>query len=178
MRTLTKLEKIFAGVLISLISLTTASVLTAKAQIGEQPKRSIVPLPSNAREPAGTLHLPSISYNAVPVAENRLHNRTSNFHPTIPGSSISFLPVVTYDPGGFEAAWIAVADVNRDGKPDLVVINCGGCYGPPSITNLGSVAVMLGKGDGTFQPAVTYAPGGVTPLFVAVADVNADGKLD
>jgi len=92
--------------------------------------------------------------------------------------SISFLPVVTYYPAGYEASMIAVADVNGDGKPDLIVINCGGCYGPPSITHPGSVSVMLGKGDGTFLPPVTYAPGGVTPLFVAVADVNADGRLD
>ena len=89
-----------------------------------------------------------------------------------------FLPVVTYDSGGFEASSIAVADVNGDEKPDLVVANCGGCYGPPSITHGGSVGVMLGNGDGTFQPAVTYASGGQTPLFVVVADVNGDGKPD
>lgn len=89
--------------------------------------------------------------------------------------SISFLPVVTYDPGGFEASMIAVADVNRDGKADLVVVNCGSCSGP---IHPGSVSVMLGKGDGTFQSPLTYAPGGETPLFVVVADVNTDGKLD
>lgn len=89
-----------------------------------------------------------------------------------------FLPAVTYDSGGFEASMIAPADVNGDGKLDLVVVNCGGCYGPPSITHGGSVAVMLGNADGTFQPPVTYGPGGITPLFVAVADVNGDGKLD
>src|SRR5260221_8649094 len=93
-------------------------------------------------------------------------------------SGPSFLPVVTYDPGGFETNMVAVADVNGDGKPDLVVVNCGACYGPPSITQGSSVGVMLGNGDGTFQPAVTYRSGGVTPLFVAVADVNGDGKPD
>jgi len=174
MRIVTKFKQMFTGVLIPLTMLT---VLTASAQIAEESMRSIVPLPSNAHVSPGMLHRP-ISSNAVPVAESRLRNGTSNSHPTSPGSSISFLPVVTYDPGGFEASMIAVADLNRDGKVDLVVINCGDCYGPPSIANVGSVAVMLGKGDGTFQPPVTYAPGGVTPLFVAVADVNADGKLD
>ena len=85
-----------------------------------------------------------------------------------------FLPVVTYDSGGREANMVAVADLNGDGKPDLVVANCGSC----SIFNDGSVGVLLGNGDGTFQPAVTYSSGGVTPLFVAVADVNGDGKPD
>ncbi len=85
-----------------------------------------------------------------------------------------FLPAVTYDSGGFGASMVAVADVNGDGKPDLVVANCGSC----SIFNDGSVGVLLGNGDGTFQPAVTYSSGGIIPLFVAIADVNGDGKPD
>lgn len=86
-----------------------------------------------------------------------------------------FLPVVTYDPGGFEASMIAVGDLNNDGKPDLVVVDCGDCY---VIRGAGVVGVLIGNGDGTFQPAIVYGPGGVTPLFVAIADVNGDGKLD
>ena len=93
------------------------------------------------------------------------------------GSSL-FLPVVTYDPGGSQAAMVVVADVNGDATPDLIVLNCGNCYGPPSITNVGSVGIMLGNGDGTFQPAVTYGTGTASPRFVVVADVNGDGKLD
>jgi hypothetical protein len=85
-----------------------------------------------------------------------------------------FLPSVTYDSGGLEANMVAVAEVNGDGKPDLVVANCGSC----SIFNDGSIGVLLGNGDGTFQPVVTYSSGGVSPLFVAVADVNGDRKPD
>jgi hypothetical protein len=86
-----------------------------------------------------------------------------------------FLPVVTYDAGGGEAGAVAIADVNGDGKPDLVVANCGDCQ---VVIGSGSVAVMLGNGDGTFQKAVPYGSGGVTTLSVAVADVNGDGKPD
>src|SRR5579864_1224920 len=54
-----------------------------------------------------------------------------------------------------------------DGKTDLAVA----CI--PS----GSVSILLGNGDGTFQPAVNYNPG-AWPLSLAAGDFNGDGKLD
>ncbi len=42
----------------------------------------------------------------------------------------------------------------------------------------GTVGVLLGNGDGTFQTAVTYDSGGYEAISVAVADVNGDGKPD
>lgn len=68
-------------------------------------------------------------------------------------------------------ASVAVADVNGDGKPDLVVAGTGD-------GDAGFAGVLLGNGDGTFQPVVTYSSGGNFANFVAVADVNRDGKLD
>ena len=62
-----------------------------------------------------------------------------------------FLPLETYATGGY-AANIALADVNGDGKPDLVVANCS----EVTCSSTGSVGVLLGNGDGTFQPAVVY----------------------
>jgi uncharacterized membrane protein len=85
-----------------------------------------------------------------------------------------FAPVVTYGPGGLNPDSIAVADVNGDGKPDLIVTsscatnNCAH----------GTVGVLLGNGDGTFQAAAVYDSGGDDASSVAVADVNGDGKLD
>jgi len=76
--------------------------------------------------------------------------------------------------GGFYPDSIAIADVNRDGKPDLVVANSS----VGSDGGLGNVGVLLGKGDGTFQAASTYASGGYGAAAVAVADVNGDGTLD
>jgi hypothetical protein len=104
------------------------------------------------------------------VLQSQISSLTSN--------TSLLMSVVTYSTGGYQASMVAVADVNGDMKPDLIVINCGGCYGPPVIGHAGSIGVMLGNGDGTFQPAVTYNSGTVTPIFVAVADVNADSKLD
>ena len=93
---------------------------------------------------------------------------------TAQGNPAVFAPAVAYGSGGSQAASAAVADVNGDGKPDLVVANACG-----SIANCaGSVGVLLGNGDGTFQTAVTYGSGGQGALWVAIADLNGDGKPD
>ena len=88
----------------------------------------------------------------------------------------TFQDAQTYDTSGRQAQSVAVADLNDDGKPDLVVANLSGCN--PVCEN-GPVAVLLGNGDGTFEPAVTYDMGGyINPTSVAVADLNGDGKPD
>jgi Bacterial Ig-like domain (group 3)/FG-GAP-like repeat len=93
----------------------------------------------------------------------------------------TFQTAQIYRSGGYHAGSIFVADVNGDGKPDLAVANscstranCGQETGGP----LGNVGVLLGNGDGTFQPATSYASGGGLADSVAIADVNGDGKAD
>ncbi|MGB6477448.1 MAG: FG-GAP-like repeat-containing protein, partial [Candidatus Sulfotelmatobacter sp.] len=84
-----------------------------------------------------------------------------------------FLGVVDYDFG--YPAYTVVADLNGDGKPDLVVANSYGC----ASCDFGAVGVLLGNGDGTFQPeAGWYSTGDNLTTWLAVADVNGDGKLD
>jgi hypothetical protein len=79
----------------------------------------------------------------------------------------TFQAPVVYDSGGDDALSVAIADVNGDGKLDLVVANWAG-----------SIGVLLGKGDGTFRAAVSYNGGGIYPTSVAIGDVNGDGKPD
>jgi uncharacterized protein (UPF0548 family) len=88
----------------------------------------------------------------------------------------SFANAVDYSSGGYEAFSVAVADVIGNGIPDLLVTN----YCPTSSTcpNGGTVAVLLGNGDGTFQTAVTYPSGGYEAYSIAVQDVNNDGHPD
>ncbi len=83
------------------------------------------------------------------------------------GGNGRFSPVIqTYNAGPNLSA-LAVGDFNNDGKLDIVTANNGNK----------TVSVLLGKGDGTFQTAVSYAVGS-SPNSVAVGDFNGDGHLD
>jgi hypothetical protein len=77
----------------------------------------------------------------------------------------------TYAVGSF-SGYVAGGDFNGDGILDLAV---GGNSSPSD--GHGDVNVLLGKGDGTFQDAQRYAAG-LSPIFLAVADFNGDGRLD
>lgn len=70
---------------------------------------------------------------------------------------------------GIGAYSIAAADFNGDGKQDLAVtLSNDTTYG-------GGVAVLLGRGDGTFQPLVVYP---ASSAQVTVGDFNGDGIAD
>jgi hypothetical protein len=84
----------------------------------------------------------------------------------------TFQTAVAYGSGGYEAWSVAVADVNGDGYPDLMVANV--CASNSKCAN-GTVGVLLNNGNGTFQTAVPYSTGGYEPFSVAVADLNGNG---
>ena len=62
---------------------------------------------------------------------------------------------------------IAVADFNGDGKLDVASVG----------TFDTEVSVLLGNGDGTFQPPVLY-PADSEPVSIAAGDLNHDGRVD
>jgi len=104
-----------------------------------------------------------VKNNAAPVAG-----------PTNP-SMASPPAAVTYSSGGYAPTSIAMGDLNHDGKADIVVANW--CAAKNSCTS-GSVSVLLGNGDGSFQMATTILSGGKDTSSVVIGDFNKDGKLD
>jgi len=87
----------------------------------------------------------------------------------------TFMPAQSYRSGGLRAHSLGVMDANEDGFQDLVVSNT--CLSPTNC-NAGVVGVLLGNGDGTFQPVQRYNTGSPIAVFVTVDDVNADYKPD
>jgi hypothetical protein len=143
---------------VACVTLLAAAAPPARQSRATQPSAEQTPV-----APAATVYRHS-------AAEPR--SRTRKAIVTADSQSISFLPPVTYSTGATDPYSVAIADVNGDGNPDLIVANQGGSNGD------GSVAVLLGNGDGTFRTPTDYDSGGVYAYSVAVADVNGDGKPD
>jgi acetyl esterase/lipase len=88
------------------------------------------------------------------------------------GSFESATPFATG--GSIGASSVAIADFDRDGRPDLVAANRGPF---PNYATPGTVAVLRQNEDGTFGPARAFAVG-ANPAAVVVADLNGDGTMD
>jgi hypothetical protein len=81
-------------------------------------------------------------------------------------ATLGFQPVLTYSVGTAPAA-VSAGDFNADGLLDLAVLNAGD----------GSVSVLLGKGDGTFEAAMNFSACN-NCTRIATGDFNADSKAD
>src|SRR5580704_12453411 len=82
-----------------------------------------------------------------------------------------FGPPVFYSTGSSPFTLIA-ADLRSNGQIDLVTVNM-----PNGIDQPGTLSVLLGNGDGTFQAHVNYSVGDF-PTGVVAGDFNNDGKID
>ena len=84
-----------------------------------------------------------------------------------PPDAPSFTELVL--PAGKGPGPIAVADLNRDGKPDILVAN----------QQSENLSVLLGDGKGHFLPSPhSPFPVGHLPNDIAIGDFNGDGNLD
>ena len=82
---------------------------------------------------------------------------------TLTPASAPFQPI----PVGSDPLSIVAGDFNGDGRTDLAVAN--------DVDN--TVSILLGNGDGTFQPQVTYAVG-QDPTSIVAGDFTGDGRTD
>ena len=69
---------------------------------------------------------------------------------------------------GLAPTWAEPADVNADGKVDVVVTN----------GDSDTLSVLLGNGSGGFTAATSFLSGGDGPFGVAIADFTGDGRVD
>ena len=113
--------------------------------------------------------------------------RTGSVSVLLGNGNGTFQAAVHYSTLDDHAFTVATGDFNGDGKLDLAVgnANCPG-FSPLDACDSGSIAVLLGRGNGTFGAAVTYPGGDPWPVdpadtrssSMATADFNGDGKLD
>jgi len=174
------LKTVILSLFASFIALLTLLIpFPSPAQQPASPKSAATPsaLTQQATAPARTLLQPGVARDANTRHVSGPRGSGSQSAASVDLSPF-FLQPVFYGSGGGPATSVVIADVNGDGKPDLVVSD--GCGPNTTCSTLGEVAVLLGNGDGTFQAVVTYNSGGNAfyGSQAVVADINGDGKPD
>jgi len=111
--------------------------------------------------PSGTLAFTDVTTSSpvtAPVTLNTANAATALTPQATTSTGTNTLPV-----------WTELADVNGDGKLDLIT----------SLYNTDSVTVQLGNGDGTFQTATTiHITTGFGPAEVHAVSLRGNGTLD
>ena len=106
--------------------------------------------------------------HGLQILKNLEHRGATGYDPLLGDGAGGLAQPVNLDGGRRSAPRGAVAtDLNKDGIPDLVVAGYGN----------NTLPVLLGKGDGTFEP-VSSVTGPALPQSVDSADFNGDGIPD
>jgi hypothetical protein len=85
-------------------------------------------------------------------------------------------PINFLNTSGFDSPSVVAADLNNDGRLDVAVMHSIACYDAPCVAAQ-TISVMLGLGDGTFQPTRELAAGRNMHRMTA-GDFNRDGIKD
>ncbi|HEV2425510.1 MAG TPA: choice-of-anchor D domain-containing protein [Terriglobia bacterium] len=123
----------------------------------------------------GPYGLVSADFNRDGKLDLAIANSSSNTVSVLLGNGDgTFQSHVDYATGQ-DPVFVATGDFNTDGIIDLAVINtnCATQQNCPA----GSASILLGNGDGTFEPHVDYD---TAPFSYSIdtADFNRDGRLD
>jgi hypothetical protein len=92
----------------------------------------------------------------------------------LPGKNTPVTNINILVQNGLIKAGLAVGDFNGDGFPDVVI------GGSDPVTGAAAIGVMLGKGDGTFEPANVFTANDQGPSFslIIAGDFTGHGKTD
>jgi hypothetical protein len=85
-------------------------------------------------------------------------------------------PTYYQNTSGFDAPYVLAGDVNNDAKLDVVIMHGMNCFNAACLPAT-VVTVMLGNGDGTFQPGRDIEAG-THPTAIAFGDFDRDGIKD
>jgi uncharacterized repeat protein (TIGR01451 family) len=88
----------------------------------------------------------------------------------------TFQASVDVPTGAIAPRSVAIGDFDADGARNLAVANFG--CNPCGTAGVGSVSILLGNGNGTFEAPATYSTAAQASQFVAAGDLSGDGRDD
>jgi uncharacterized delta-60 repeat protein len=108
----------------------------------------------------------------VVVANQNNNTVTVLRNTTTTMTNITFAAGVTFSTGNYPY-WVALGDVNGDGKPDVVVADASG----NTVSVFQNTSTPGSFGTNSLAPRVAFATGS-GPREVVLADLDGDGRLD
>jgi len=109
------------------------------------------------------------------VVTNRSSNTVSVFKNTSSSGTITIgsLAAKVDFTAGSDPYGVTIGDINGDGKPDIAVVNLSG----NSVSILTNTSTLGTISTGSFAAHVDFTTGS-SPCYVAIGDIDGDGKLD